>query len=140
LTDLFKNFYETALASDEILTELIVPDPAPGSRATYLKFISRSSEDRPCVGMAVVLESESDGTCKNLRLVAGAVAEIPQEIAAAEALARGKRLTDDLITEIAEAYGASIEPLSDLRGSAWYRKQIIAVLARRALKQALADS
>jgi glyceraldehyde dehydrogenase medium subunit len=49
-------------------------------------------------------------------------------------------LTDDLITEIAEAYAASIEPLSDLRGSAWYRKQIIAVLARRALKQALADS
>ena len=140
LTDLFKNFYETALASDEILTELIVPDPAPGSRATYLKFISRSSEDRPCVGMAVVLENESDGTCKNLRLVAGAVAEIPQEIAAAEALAHGKRLTDDLITEIAEAYAASIEPLSDLRGSAWYRKQIIAVLVRRALKQALADS
>jgi CO/xanthine dehydrogenase FAD-binding subunit len=67
-------------------TELIVPIRRRKPR-TYLKFISRSSEDRPCVGMAVVLESESDGTCKDLRLVAGAVAEIPQEIVAAEALA-----------------------------------------------------
>jgi len=139
LTSLFKNFYETALASDEILTELIVPDMAPRSRAAYLKFISRSSEDRPCVGMAAVLESEPDGTCKDLRLVVGAVAETPQEIAAAEALARGKRLNDALIAEIADAYAASIEPLSDLRGSDWYRKQIISVLARRALKQALAS-
>jgi aerobic carbon-monoxide dehydrogenase medium subunit len=140
LTSLFKNFYETALASDEILTELIVPDMAPRSRAAYLKFISRSSEDRPCVGMAAVLESEPDGTCKDLRLVVGAVAETPQEIAAAEALARGKRLNDALMAEIADAYAASIEPLSDLRGSDWYRKQIISVLARRALKQALASS
>jgi carbon-monoxide dehydrogenase medium subunit len=90
--------------------------------------------------MAVVLESEPDGTCKDLRLVAGAVAETPQEIAAAEALARGKRLSDALIAEIADAYASSIEPLSDLRGSDWYRKQIISVLARRALKQALASS
>jgi carbon-monoxide dehydrogenase medium subunit len=140
LTGLFKSFYETALASDEILTELIVPDMVSRSRAAYLKFISRSSEDRPCVGMAVVLESEPDGTCKDLRLVAGAVAETPQEIAAAEALARGKRLSDALIAEIADAYASSIEPLSDLRGSDWYRKQIISVLARRALKQALASS
>jgi carbon-monoxide dehydrogenase medium subunit len=139
LTDLFKGFYETALATDEILTELIVPDLAPGSRATYLKFISRSSEDRPCVGMALVLETERDGTCKDLRLVAGAVSETPQEIVGAEALARGKRLSDSLIAEIAGAYGAGIEPLSDLRGSGWYRKQIIAVLARRALKQETAN-
>ena len=55
-------------------------------------------------------------------------------------LLRGQRLTDDLIAEIAEAYASSIEPLSDLRGSDWYRKQIIGVLARRALKQALASS
>jgi carbon-monoxide dehydrogenase medium subunit len=139
LTDLFRGFYETALAPDEILTELIVPDLAPGSHATYLKFISRSSEDRPCVGMALVIETERDGTCKDLRLVAGAVSETPQEIAAAEALARGKRLTDSLIAEIADGYAAAIEPLSDLRGSGWYRKQIIAVLARRALKQETAS-
>jgi carbon-monoxide dehydrogenase medium subunit len=140
LAELFKGFYETALAPDEILTELIVPDPAAASRSAYLKFVSRSSEDRPCVGMAVVLENQADGACKELRLVAGAVAEIPQEITAAEEQARGQRLTGPLIEEIAQAYAAAIEPLSDLRGSAWYRKQIIRVLALRAMQQVNAPS
>jgi carbon-monoxide dehydrogenase medium subunit len=135
LTDFFKGFYETALAPDEILTDLIVPDAAAGTRATYLKYVSRSSEDRPCVGMAAVLETQSDGRSQNLRLVAGAVAETPQEIAPAEALAAGKPLSPALIEEIAVAYSAAIEPLSDLRGSAWYRKQIIRVMARRAMQQ-----
>ena len=81
-----------------------------------------------------------DGSCQELRLVAGAVSEIPQEIESAEAMARGKRLTDSLIEEIAGAYAAGIEPLSDLRGSAWYRKQIIRVMARRAIQQAMAGN
>jgi carbon-monoxide dehydrogenase medium subunit len=139
LTDFFKGFYETALAPDEILTELIVPDQVPGSRATYLKYVSRSSEDRPCVGMAVVLENDSDGTCKDLRLVAGAVSEIPQEIVGPETTARGKHLSDSMIEEIADAYSTAIEPLSDLRGSAWYRQQIIRVMARRAMQQVVGD-
>ena len=135
LTEFFKGFYETALSPDEILTELIVPDLAPGTRSAYLKYVSRSSEDRPCVGVAVVLENEADGTCKDLRLVAGAVSETPQEFAGA-AMARGKHLTDSLIEEIAGSFSSDVEPLSDLRGSAWYRKQIIRVMARRAIQQA----
>jgi len=135
LTDFFKGFYETALSPDEILTELIVPDLSLATKSTYIKFVSRSSEDRPCAGVAAVLETQSDGTCKDLRLVAGAVSEIPQEIAAAEAKARGQRLSNELIDDISQSYADAIEPLSDLRGSAWYRKQIIRVLARRALQQ-----
>ena len=136
LTELFKGFYETTLASDEILTELIVPDLAPGSRSVYIKYVSRSSEDRPCVGMAAVLTLAPGGTCTDLRLVAGAVSDIPQEFTDAGAMARGKHLTDSLITEIAESFASVVDPLSDLRGSAWYRKQIIRVMARRAMQQA----
>jgi carbon-monoxide dehydrogenase medium subunit len=139
LTEFFQAFYETALAPDEVLTELIVPDPSPTTRAAYIKHVTRSSEDRPCVGMAAVVELGPDGTCTDLRVVAGAVAERPQEIASAEALARGQRLTNELIDEIAEAYGAAIEPLSDVRGSDWYRGQLIRVLVRRAIQQALAS-
>jgi len=104
-----------------------------------LKYVSRSSEDRPCVGMAVVLENQADGSCRNLRLVAGAVSETPQEVAAAEGMAVGKPLSGALIEEIAGAYSTAIEPLSDLRGSAWYRKQIIRVMARRAMQQVLGN-
>ena len=88
--------------------------------------------------MAAVLETESDGSCKELRLVAGAVTETPQSFESAGAMACGKRLTDPLIEEIAEACSSGVEPLSDLRGSAWYRKQIIRVMARRAIQQAMA--
>jgi carbon-monoxide dehydrogenase medium subunit len=111
---------------------------APGSRSVYLKYVSRSSEDRPCVGMVAVLDSDPDGTCRELRLVAGAVAETPQEFESAGAMARGQRLTDQLIEEIAETCSAGVEPLSDLRGSAWYRKQIIRVMARRAIQHVIA--
>lgn len=64
---------------------------------------SARSEDRPCVGMAAVLDNNSDDTGKELRLVAGAVAETAQHFASARRLARGKHLTDESIKEIAEA-------------------------------------
>ena len=139
VAELFRDFYETSLEPDEVLTELIVPDPSPTTRSAYLKYVSRSSEDRPCVGMAAVLEMAADGVCKELRVVAGAVAATPQEVQSAEALARGQRLTDKMIEEIAEAYAAKIDPISDMRGSDWYRKQMIRVFVRRAILKALAS-
>jgi carbon-monoxide dehydrogenase medium subunit len=138
LTSFFTRFYETALAPDEILTELIVPDQAPTTRSAYIKHVTRSSEDRPCVGLAAVVELEADGTCRELRVVAGAVAERPQELEAAEARARGQRLTDELLDEVGQAYAAGIDALSDIRGSDWYRQQVTRVLVRRAVQQALA--
>ena len=64
---------------------------------------------------------------------AGALPGGGEEIDAAEAKARGYKLSQELIEDIAQSYADAIEPLSDLRGSAWYRKQIIRVLTRRAM-------
>ena len=137
LTEFFKDFYETALAEDEILTEVAVPELSPSWRSAYLKYVSRSSEDRPCVGAAAFVDLDEDGLCRELRVVVSAVAETPREVADAEALARGERLTDELIGEVAEQYAEAIDPLSDLRGSAWYREQMIRVFVRRAIRAAL---
>ena len=139
ITDLFRSFYETSLAPDEVLTEVIVPDLSPADRSAYIKFVTRSSEDRPCVGMAVVAEMNSNGTCKDLRVVVGAVEATPRELESAEAMARGQSLNGKLIDEIAEAYSSELEPMSDLRGSEWYRRQVIRVLVRRAIHKALAN-
>src|SRR5919202_1638914 len=106
LTEFFTRFYETALAPDEILTELIVPEQSPATRSAYIKHVTRSSEDRPCVGMAAVVELDPDGACRDLRVVAGAVADRPQAVPEAEALARGKPLTDERIAEVAAAFAA----------------------------------
>jgi carbon-monoxide dehydrogenase medium subunit len=133
----FTDFYETALAPDEVLTEIVVPEPPPGTRATYLKFVTRSSEDRPCVGVAAMLRLAPNGVCQEARVVVGAVAATPQRVPEAEALARGERPTPALWRAIGEAYARAIDPLDDLRGSAWYRQRMVGVLVTRALEQLL---
>lgn len=137
LNEFFQDFYETSLAEDEVVTELIVPEQPARQLSSYIKYVTRSSEDRPCIGAAAVVNMDEDGVCQDLRVVLGAVAATPQEVTTAEALAHGQRLTDDRVAEIAEGYAAAIKPLSDMRGSAWYRTQMIKVLVRRAIKEAL---
>jgi carbon-monoxide dehydrogenase medium subunit len=100
---------------------------------TYLKYKSRSSEDRPCVGVAAVASFEND-LCTDLRLAVGAACETPIRLAEFEAQAQGQPLTDDLIGDIAAGYAANIETLEDLRGSSWYRRQMARVHIRRALQ------
>jgi carbon-monoxide dehydrogenase medium subunit len=90
--------------------------------------------------MAAVVELGPDGVCRDLHVVAGAVADRPQTVEQAEALARGQQLTDELVAAVAAAFAAAIEPLSDVRGSEWYRKQVAEVLVRRAVRQALAPN
>lgn len=135
LESFFQGYYETILAPDEILTEIRVPEPQLGMRATYFKYISRSSEDRPCVGVAAAGQLDEDGTCADLRIAVGAVAPIPQRIPDADALAHGEQLSDELIHEIADQYAQKIEPISDLRGSEWYRRRMVRVFVWRALQK-----
>jgi aerobic carbon-monoxide dehydrogenase medium subunit len=139
LNDFFRDFYETAIGTDEILTEVIVPEASKGAHQSYLKYVTRSSEDRPCIGACAWVRT-SNGTCEELRVTLGAVAGTPQEFEEAEALAAGKSLTPALIGEIAERYAQAIDPLSDLRGSAWYRREMARVFVRRAIEQATATN
>ena len=117
LRDLIVGHYQTCIEPDELLTEVCVPLDARA--ATYRKFRSRSSEDRPCVTVAAV--RRDDG----LRVVVGAVAEKPQEFPDACA---------GTPEEIAAAYAELISPMSDARGSAAYRRRVIAVEVRRAVE------
>ena len=135
LTEFFLDFYQTDLAPDEILTDIFVPEMEANTAATYLKFNSRSSEDRPCVGVAAVV-AQKQGVCEKLRVVVGAVAGTPQEFTEIEAQANGQVLSEDLAREIGRAYAQAIEPISDLRGSSDYRRQVLEVLVRRAILQA----
>ncbi len=135
LSEFFRDFYQTALEPNEILSDIFIPEMEPGTGATYIKFTSRSSEDRPCVGVAAMVE-QNQGVCKRLRVVVGAVAGTPQEYPDVEALAQGKALNETLAREIGYAYAQAIEPISDIRGSSAYRRQIIEVLVRRAVLRA----
>jgi carbon-monoxide dehydrogenase medium subunit len=125
--ELILGYYETCIAPDELLVEVLVPS-AP-ERAVYRKFRSRSSEDRPCVAVAATRDSG------RVRVVVGAVAEVPQHFPAVCALADHRPLEPALREEIARGYAERIEPMSDARGSATYRRRIAAVEVRRALEE-----
>ena len=99
--------------------------------------MTRSSEDRPCLGVAAVVRLGADGrSCEDLRVAVGAVSDTPQRFPDFEALARGRELDEDLATTIAERYAESIDPIADMRGSAWYRTEMVRVWVRRALLRA----
>jgi carbon-monoxide dehydrogenase medium subunit len=134
--DFFVAFYETALAADEIVTGIVVPIPAAGSGTSYHKFVTRSSEDRPCVGVAALVRLGPDGTSADLRIAVGAAAETPQRFPETEALAAGQRLEPELIARIADEYASAIDTLDDMRGSAWYRTEMVRVWVRRAIESA----
>ena len=133
LSEFYLGFYTTALDPDEFLGEIVVPALPASPRSVYLKYSSRSAEDRPCVGVAAVAGLTPDGRCHDLRVAVGAALETPQRLPEVEALAQGEALTDELIGTIAAGYAQALEPISDARGSAWYRREMIHVFVRRAL-------
>jgi carbon-monoxide dehydrogenase medium subunit len=120
IEELITGFYETSLEPDELLVEVIVP--GGDHRATYRKFRSRSHEDRPAVGVAACRRGAE------LRVVVGAVAGTPQWF---------PELCDPDAdpAEVGRAYADAIDPLSDVSGSADYRRRVIEVEVRRALEE-----
>ena len=132
ISDLITGFHSTSLSSDEVITEVCVPRSLPGERSTYLKYVSRSSKDRPCVGVAARAVIEG-GVIHDMKLVVGAVADLPTTVDRISNAVLGRPLDDATINDVAEDYAAALGPLYDMRGSSWYRVQIIRVLVRRAL-------
>jgi len=85
--------------------------------------------------VGAVADFDKGGKCLDLRIAVGAAVETPQRVMEAEAMARGAALTDELIAAIAEEYARTLDPLTDVRGSAWYRREMIRVFVKRALQE-----
>ena len=129
----FRGFYEAALEPGEIVTAVRVPPPPVGARGSYIKFTSRSAEDKPLVGVAALITLDSSGRCTDIRIALGGAAPTPIRAAAAERTVRGEALSDAVARAAAEAAAREAEPLSDLMGSAEYRREMIRVWVRRLL-------
>ncbi len=135
LADFLIGMYETGLERDELLTGLLVPPPPPNSKGTYLKFATRSSEDRPCAGVAAWVQ-RSNGICQAARVVVGAVSPVPAVVDGAD-LVNGTAMTSASIEEVASKAQAAVNPIDDLRGTAAYKRHLVKVLVRRALTACL---
>ena len=140
LDGFFTDYYETVLNPDEIITELFVPKMAPNSGAAYIKFLPRTADDYATVSAAVVLTlDKTNKTIADVRIALGSVGVTPIRATAAEALLRGQPLTAEAFAEAGEKAKEAVDPVSDFRGSAGYKKDMAGVFVRRALEKALAD-
>jgi len=131
--EFFTGFYDTAVAPNEMLTGVSVPAVPAGARSGYVKFCPRSAEDKPLIGVAALLVLDAAKRVGEIRIALGGAAPTPMRAHRAEAAVKGRELTDTVTRDAAEAAAAEAEPLSDLMGSADYRREMIRVWVRRLL-------
>jgi aerobic carbon-monoxide dehydrogenase medium subunit len=136
LGEFFTDYYETVRRPDELVTDVIVPTPNPHSSSVYLKFLPRTADDYATVGVAAtVIIDPATETCQDCRIAMGCVASTPVRAQEAEALVRGQRLTPALAREAGALAQQVADPISDVRGSAEYKRAMAGVFVRRALEQ-----
>ncbi len=127
-----KDAYTTVLAHDEIVTGVHVKMPPKGSGGAHLAF-KRSAPVYPTVSASVQLTLEDHNTCKDARVILGCVGLTAIRAKEAEAALRGKALDEKSMRAAADTARAAADPQSDMRGSAEYKRALVATLVKRAI-------
>jgi carbon-monoxide dehydrogenase medium subunit len=148
LEELHAGYLETTLGPNELIAEVIVPRQAP-RRAAYLKCTTRSADDWPALGVAVVLDTiqENEGASmddarivvRDARVVVSAATDKPKRLAAAEGVLRGARADDATLRRAGDAAAAEAGVIGDAHGSAAYKRELLRVYLARAVRQCLTD-
>ncbi len=134
--DFFVGVKKTSLQPGEIVTGVVFPPLAENEAVAYIKHAVRKAMDLAIVGVAVKIKVE-DGICKDAKIALGAVATTPIRAPKAEEALIGTALTEeDIVKASVEAMNAC-SPISDIRASKEYRKDMIRVFTKRAIKQAM---
>jgi aerobic carbon-monoxide dehydrogenase medium subunit len=131
--DLFQDYLETAVAPDEVLTEIRIP-ALDGWGFSYEKF-NRRSEDWAMVAVSAVLKQTGD-VCEDVRIGLTNMGSVPLRAGAVEDALRGQALTREQIAAAAEHAAEGTDPPADLNASAEYKRHLARVLCRRVLEQA----
>ncbi len=137
LEDFFTGPGETLLKTGEILVEIQVPNQPDNTAGAYFK-MSRVSVDLAIVGVAVLITLDGKGeSCSDIKIALGAVAPTPMRAKKAEEAIKGKKINEGLIEQAGQIASEEARPITDVRGSAYYRKEMVKVLTKRAIRQAL---
>jgi carbon-monoxide dehydrogenase medium subunit len=135
LSEFLKDAYTTALAHDELVSEVVVKVPRGNSGGAYIAF-KRTAPVYPTASAAVQLTVEED-RCKDVAIALGCVGLLPVRAGEAEATLRGQQITAKLIESAADAARDAADPQSDMRGSAEYKRQLVGALVKRSIHAAL---
>ena len=127
---------KTALRRNELLVEIEVPTPPARSAGCYMRHTTREEMDIAVAGVASFLVLSPRSTkLKTVRIALGAVAPTPIRAYGAEALLTGKAVTQESIEAAAAEAAQEAQPISDIRASAEYRRELVKVLTRRTLRK-----
>lgn len=135
MDEFFVDLYTTALGAADLLAQIQVPPIPPGARAAYVKYCLRAM-DPAIVGVAAVLVVE-DGLCREARIGINGAATVPIRTSAAEEALKGRPLDQAILNEAAALAQEQARPMSDSHASAEYRRKMVGVFVKRALRAAL---
>jgi len=132
----FTGLFATALAPDEILTEIRIPVPANRTSGAYVK-LERKVGDYATAAAAAQVTLDASGGFERVGLALTNAAPVPQRAAAAEDFLTGRRVSEANIAEAARKAAGAASPTADRRGSVEYKREMARVLTARALKKAV---
>jgi len=135
LTEFIRDAYTTALAHDELISEVMVKTPVKGSGGAYLAF-KRSAPVYPTASAAVQLVMDGD-TCKDVAISMGCVGLMAIKAKDAENALRGQAINAKTLATAMDAAQTAAEPQSDMRGTADYKRQLAGALVKRAIEIAV---
>ena len=135
LEQFFTGYFETVLQKNELISEVHVPMQRP-MQAAYMKVTTGSADDWPALGVAVAIEC-IDEKIKSLRIVASAATDRATRLKSAEAVLEGQNVDDKLLIQAGNAAVDDCQFVEDVRGSAPYKRELMKVYVRRAVRAAL---
>ncbi|MBM4312673.1 MAG: xanthine dehydrogenase family protein subunit M [Deltaproteobacteria bacterium] len=135
LEEFYPGLFETVLAPDEMVTEVLVPPPSARTAAAYQKFNLLES-DQGIVAVAVSLSVGDGGVCKDARIVLGNAAPVPIRAKKTERLLIESAPNEEIFAKAGETAAEEADPVADIHASEDYRRHLIAVLTGRLTKEA----
>ncbi|HEY8491518.1 MAG TPA: xanthine dehydrogenase family protein subunit M, partial [Dehalococcoidia bacterium] len=127
---------QTVLGPDELLADIVVPPQPARSGGYYERHTPRKEMDIAVVGVGVQLSLTEDGRIGDVRIALGAVAPTPVRAVRAEEVLRGRAPEPELLEEAGRTAAGEARPISDVRGSAEFRRELVRVMTRRCLERA----
>lgn len=138
ITDFFTGVGRTVLRPEELITEIFLPEPKVGAFSLYYKYAIRKALDLALVGVAVNVKTDAENTVEDVRIALGAVAVTPKLGENAQKYLLGQTLDEEHILQAAKiASEEDCLPISDIRATAEYRRRMVYVHVRDALRKAV---
>lgn len=135
-SDFFTSAYSTAIESNELVKEIVIPIPRQPALGKYIK-LERIAGDFAVASVAVQADIDSNGVCRDLGIGLAGAGECPMKAVSAETMLKGQKLITELIGRAGKAIQEIASPIGDLRGSPEYKKEVLDVIFCRALEQLL---